>query len=347
MTYEEDEAKASEPRSWRIGYQDDRRRWRPLLSTTVDASARVLRATTPHLSDWSLLKGLSLAPGQARVKVGGSLTLTLRDCSSRPPQEEDELAPLMGSPVQEDELSPIGFECVDEELASLNTVAAVNGVQGGNATFGTVRNGLTEVVFTAPARKPSPDLVAVSLRFNTQEGLTTVVSNVTIFDEAPRAFPSQLSGSFTYSQDFGGPGTGSTKLRLALMGNASFTNRNEEGAYQGSGMVTVMSGFVELPDCDCDVTGGAGPITGSLLLTDSQYSWGFAGDIPLAISCRLLRGSGSCPGDYTVLLSFGSRTTACPGSATTTYTMPDQLMGSASRMCPNSSYQANWNFSGK
>ncbi|MDX2014418.1 MAG: hypothetical protein SFW67_29740 [Myxococcaceae bacterium] len=334
MRYDEAEAKATEPRFLRIAFQDAQRRWRP-LTTTVDEATRTLSGSTTHLSDWTKLRGFSLTPGQAQVKVRESQNFILQSCDFGPPET-----------VEGDELAPIAFDCAETELAPLRSEAAVNGVQGGNATYGTVQNRATRVGYTAPFRKPSPAVVAVSLRFNTKDGLTTVVSNVRITDDQVE-FPEQLTGTFTLNADFGGPGTGSTKLRYAAMGNATFTNRDAEGRYQGSGTLMVTSGFVELPDCDCDLMGGSAAFTGSLLLTSSRYDWGYSTDVTLPISCRRRSGgSGTCPSQYLVPVLFESGDDGCPGTATTTYDDPKALMGSFSRACTRGPVQATWSFSG-
>jgi hypothetical protein len=334
LRYAEDEAKATEPRFLRVAFQDSKRRWRP-LPTTVNETTRTLSVTTTHLSDWTMLRGFSLTPSRAQVKVSQSQVFALRSCDFAPSEV-----------VEGDELAPIALDCVEEELAPLRSQAAVNGVEGGNATFGTVRNAGAQVTFTAPARKPSPDLVAVSLRFNTSDGLTTVVSNVRVTDDQVE-YPAELSGTFTFDSDRGGPGTGSTKLRVAAMGRVTFTSRDEEGSYEGSGTLMVTAGFVELPDCDCDLKGGSAPFMGSLRLTRSRYSWGFAGDVTVPISCRRRSaGAGTCQAQYLVPVLFDSGDDACPGTSTTTWSDPRSLMGSSSRACASGPVQATWSFSG-
>jgi hypothetical protein len=335
VRYTEAEAMATEPRFLRIAFQDAMRRWRP-LTTTVNEANRTVSVTTNHLSDWTMLKGFSLTPSKADVKVGRSVGLFLRSCDFAPPEV-----------VEGDELAPIALDCVEEELAPLRSQASVNGVVGGNATFGTVVNKATSVTFTAPGRKPSPDVVVVGLRFNTKDGLTTVVANVRILDDDP-PFPERLMGSFSYSSTPVGSGPGATKFRVALMGNATFTNRNLEGKYEGTGSVMVTGGFIELVDCDCDIQGGTSAPTTSLRLGQSTYDWGFASDTTVSISCRRRStGPGTCPSETLVPISFDSGDDACPGTSTTMTTDTRLVTGSYSRTCPQALIEASWSFTGQ
>ncbi|WP_309573017.1 hypothetical protein, partial [Deinococcus sp.] len=128
-----------------------------------------------HFSDWGSVPGMQLSPDVATVRVGQSLPLTVVVCDDLPPGQGN----THGFPV---------LAC--DSNVVLNKVArhwSVNGVAGGNATIGTVGvNGSGEAVYTAPARAPNPNPVAVSAQISSlvDKTLYTLVSTVKVMEPA-------------------------------------------------------------------------------------------------------------------------------------------------------------------
>ncbi|HOA13370.1 MAG TPA: hypothetical protein PLB35_07340 [Myxococcota bacterium] len=151
-----------------VAFQNGDMYWELAGTPDIDAESGTVTVTTGHLSDWSLVQGAVLMPMAAGVKTGKSLSLSVNYCY---PARDD------GS-----DLAPLGYECTDELVPLANaTDWAVNGVPGGNATVGTISGSGMSATFTAPASKPSPDTVAVSVRLG---GNTLLISKITIQEDA-------------------------------------------------------------------------------------------------------------------------------------------------------------------
>jgi hypothetical protein len=149
--------------------------WRSARSTTQTAG--VLRTHTRHFSDWSLVAGVQLRPGQADVAINQSQELTVMICGRAhdPAQAEYD----------------VHFACSPDGAGALATNAwAVNGGTGGNATVGTLSGaddlGPARRRYRAPAAVPAPNPVAVSVRyddpFDDITGPVDLVANITVFD---------------------------------------------------------------------------------------------------------------------------------------------------------------------
>jgi hypothetical protein len=181
FSYADSDLDGTSPEAMLVAYQHSSGVWAVPGDVTVDTAAHTLSVKTTHFSDWTLVAGVQLRPPSARVKAKGTLTLEARNCFSKAPPDADvELAPLL-----------IGYSCdADEELTPLPVATSdwsVNGTVGGSATTGTVSGQLSKGTFTAPAKKPTPESVAVSARVDRAgKGKVTVVSNVTITDEEQR-----------------------------------------------------------------------------------------------------------------------------------------------------------------
>lgn len=179
--YTDYDVQGTDARVLRIAYQDSSRVWHVYRDPTHDASARTLSVPTTHFSDWSLVAGVQLMPHAATVNVGQSVKFQAVVCKEydEPQSIDGELAVPM-----------VGFDCIATPAASLLTGDwAVNGTAGGSARHGAiVENGepfAGNATFTAPATKPTPDVVAVSAihRALAQQDLVLVAS-VKILDDA-------------------------------------------------------------------------------------------------------------------------------------------------------------------
>lgn len=166
----------------RIAFQNEASIWQIPGEIKYDAESKTVAVETDHLSDWSLVKGAILMPMTAEVKVGKSVGLGVRNCYASPDLLDGLLAPL-------------GYDCADN-LAPLVVASewSVNGIQGGDATVGTISGSGLQATYRAPASAPSPDTVAVSARLDDD---TIVFAYVTIKDEAT-ALTGTVDFSFTY-----------------------------------------------------------------------------------------------------------------------------------------------------
>lgn len=134
-----------------VAFQDPQGVWQAVRGVTLDTSAGTLTVATDHFSDWALFESLRLDPASGRVKVGQSIALRGLVCVQQP-----DTGSLLTSLLPE--CRPIR----DDDDIVLGTVA-VNGVAGGNGAVGTVRRQRAVLTYTAPARKPRANPVAVSV----------------------------------------------------------------------------------------------------------------------------------------------------------------------------------------
>jgi hypothetical protein len=194
-----------------------------MSNATRDLTANRISVSTSHLSPWSLLSGVVLVPPSASVKEGDLLDLRIHDCY--PPANNDPndpLAPLIpGVPCQ-----PV--------RAYFNSWWSVEGVIGGSGTFGTVQGEWILGHYTAPAKAPSPNTVAVTARVSRYYNLQniTLVSHVTIGGD--------LEGTFSLNV------ARADGARYGVRGDAtlkSFLSDENGIAYDMTGTVTVDSSF--------------------------------------------------------------------------------------------------------
>jgi hypothetical protein len=166
-------------------------------SATVDTVARTVSVTTTHFSDWSLVQGLQLRPGQASVRTGQQLSLDVAHCYAGPSGRAYES----------------GYECRTELLPLYLAVGAcaVNGVTGGSATVGTVTYADGTATYVAPASAPSPATVAVSCEarpWNGRGAKQVLVANVTVLG----GYAGTLGGSMSVA------GVGTYSMAPATLG---------------------------------------------------------------------------------------------------------------------------------
>lgn len=159
--------------------------WRSAKSGTD--SEGVVRTTTTHFSDWSLVAGVQLRPGAADVGLQQTRDVTVMICgragqASMPGQEEH-------------------FACDADAGAALGTEGwAANGVVGGNASVGTLTDSgglaMAKRTYRAPAALPAQNPVAVSVRyqdpFDNIDGPVDLVAHLTVLD--PQAGCDWLKG---------------------------------------------------------------------------------------------------------------------------------------------------------
>lgn len=148
--------------------------WAAQRAAVHDPVARTLTVSTRHFSDWSLVAGLQLHPGQAVVETGDRLPLQIRRCRTVNVSNDDAQIPLAACEV----VGSAGFD---------GFAWAANGVAGGDAAQGRVMKpdeflypGIA--AFVAPAAVPAANPVAVSARYSDPAFGTpiTLVSNVRV-----------------------------------------------------------------------------------------------------------------------------------------------------------------------
>ncbi len=242
FTANTDDTKSVSPEALAIGYHDGEGYWRWLSNAVTNPAARSVSVGVSKIAaaaagagrdalapdggrqDYSMLSGLVLTPSSASVKEGESLQLTIKEC-----------LPPKVVPLEPDPLEPLVFECDTYPFYKVPTSFwAVNGVAGGNGTFGTVDGFMTHGTFTAPSKAPSPPTVAVSAQVSqylTYHNLS-LISQVTI--------GGGLHGTFTLNE------SSPTGVRFSARGEAELTPFVSDAngvAYDMTGTITVDASF--------------------------------------------------------------------------------------------------------
>jgi len=123
-----------------------------------DAVAHTLSITSTHFSDWAFLQTIYLKPGSQRLRAGTSADFEPKVLWD--PSNEEELSSPFGSEVAV--MMPMHFSpgMLGHEAARH---WAVNGVDGGNTTVGTVQPASDNGHYTAPGSVPATTDFTVSL----------------------------------------------------------------------------------------------------------------------------------------------------------------------------------------
>jgi hypothetical protein len=190
VRYDEQDLEGTVPEALSIAYQDGQGAWHLLNVAKLDQSAKTLTVSTTHFTDWSFLTKLRLRPKKATLRVGERLNIEILGCE--PDNWLDRLIKSSGG-IRTCKVS-------DNELHTWSLP--------GNwyADIGTIDNPRAlSVLYTAPPKKPTPNVATVSFPYDFQyageggkshRGMFT--SKITIVDRGYRvtgqARDSVLSG---------------------------------------------------------------------------------------------------------------------------------------------------------
>lgn len=164
-----------------IAFQDAAGHWRVFDAPLHDEVSASVAIQTSHFSDWSMVAGVQLRPGEASVKTGANVPLAIRLCETGAVESEN----------PEDANQSMMFECSIAPLTSFSAARwSVNGVEGGAGDTGTVvantDKSTGEAIYSAPDKVPDSNPVAVSvevLDFDNPADKTWLVSNITITED--------------------------------------------------------------------------------------------------------------------------------------------------------------------
>lgn len=165
-----------------IAFQDSAGIWYRTNNFTNDTLHKIISASLNHFSDWSAFEIMRLSPVSTFVKVNNSVNLeaVIVDIAGN---DDDELAPIFKNS------SPIKW--------------SANGILNGNSTVGTLTAIADDAVYTAPAKAPSDNPVAVSAELpfkHKYHGKTfddlQLVSSVTVIDGEKYLLEMRITESF-------------------------------------------------------------------------------------------------------------------------------------------------------
>lgn len=178
--YSEKDAAATLPDLMGIAFQDSIGGWWRINSFTNDPIHKVISAPIWHFSNWAAFDMLLLIPTSAAIGVNKTLGLEVEVLSS----DDDFLVNDLRSP---DEVAPL------QNISHSNIIWSANGVLNGNTSTGVITSSSipgtvgSAVIFTAPAKAPKQNPIAVSAEVDTRFKYhgkvfdkTTLMSNIMI-----------------------------------------------------------------------------------------------------------------------------------------------------------------------
>jgi hypothetical protein len=177
FNYGDDEIAGSAPENLKLAFQREDGYWQLVPDPVLDSASKRISVETTHFSDWVHVPEYLLIPVRDTVKVGESLQLHVLDCVEPLPDDQSVEAVIPGCYATS----------VEDYLLSGGDGWYVNGVMWGNGTVGSVEIGddPANPIYTAPATKPEPNQVAVSVTFTRPlvSSQTQLVSQVTILGD--------------------------------------------------------------------------------------------------------------------------------------------------------------------
>ncbi|CAN5457268.1 hypothetical protein BH10ACI3_BH10ACI3_28230 [soil metagenome] len=191
--YDDKDLDGTVPEALSLAYQDKNGGWRPQDEAVLDKNARTLTFNTTHFTDWSFLSRLRISPERATVRVGQTVLLKFGPCPYRRNGMLDRLGRWMGRiTVCEVTNGRQIWEIQPNWFADIGTIDQPHELT---------------VTYTAPSRKPSPNVATVSLPYelNDQAPDSTAwtphrgmyTAQITIIDTRYRA--TGRSGDVEYS----------------------------------------------------------------------------------------------------------------------------------------------------
>lgn len=179
-----------------VALHQDAGTWRFDEKVARDEAAHTVAVGVSHFSEYSLLRGYQLQPLGAAVEVGGEQRFEIVACA-----EPSTLAQINGESLGgvEDDPDLLLYECLPVYFPNASADDwSVDGAPGGDRAKGTIEpEGPYDATFHAPAKKPDPDVVAISTRFTYGESVRgkalrdVLVARATITDDVGYA------GTFT------------------------------------------------------------------------------------------------------------------------------------------------------
>lgn len=136
VKYEDRDLEGTFPEALALAFQDEKGAWRLPIATKLDKARKTLTVSTTHFSLWSFLTSLKITPAKATIRVGQSINLEYTSCFALPAFIEP------------------ASECL-------------TGLKDGDGSAldgpGELSASGYRLIYTAPAKKPSPNVATVTV----------------------------------------------------------------------------------------------------------------------------------------------------------------------------------------
>jgi len=278
FTYTDQDLAGTVPEALGIAFQTAEGYWQLADNVTVDTEAKTITTTTTHFSRWSFVEQFRLNPSEATVKVNDALLLQVEFCYE-----------LRGERNPKTYERPVlGFKCGPFSVSIASLILSdwsVNGIPGGNSTFGTVHADVDIGGYTAPSTKPDPNIVTVSVKvrnYLNEDSKVLLVSTITIIDEKT------YTGTLKFNLKTGVSGTANVTWNM-------FEDMGDVRRYLQSGTIEAD---IDMEDCDHQhvtvpirTSTPAQPEATLVVYTSTnqaypkQYQFALTGDGNITLSC--------------------------------------------------------------
>ncbi len=183
LRYDDKDLEGTAPEQLTLTYQDKERKWRELKAEKLDEDAKTFTFSTTHFTDTSAFAKIKIVPATATLRVGESLKLEVTGCRKEVEGWDYKVRKFFG---YDNRNCHIGYE---------TNMPFAWTVDVGTLTGGRVN----PVLYTAPVKKPSPNIATVSIPYETGHNGKTgnFVAHITIVDRGYTA--SGTDGQTTYS----------------------------------------------------------------------------------------------------------------------------------------------------
>ena len=146
--YDDHDLEGTAPEFLEVAYQDEQKVWQSLKTTKIDSAGKTFTVSTTHFTDMSFLKKMHLSPQTATVRVGETIGIELIGCKKK-----------------------ISFltqqQCVFGDPSGSDYSEARKG--NWYTDIGTINDpGALRILYTAPAKKPTPNVATVSFPYDLQ-----------------------------------------------------------------------------------------------------------------------------------------------------------------------------------
>lgn len=314
-----------------VAYQTADGHWSWIAEGLVrDVAGEKVTVTTTHFTDFSLVSSILLQPLSASVHTGASVALEVAACFE--PDSNGSLASLLAWECST-ALAPLGV-ALDASSWS------VNGVPGGNATWGTITPGAgLSATYRAPSSAPDPSTVAVTVKTQAMPGRpqATLYALVTVSGLGP--FHGSIAGTGTFGLI--GPLTfriDDATLTVHEFAPGVYDDGPDETNYDLTGTMTVPSS-VSGSGVTCTITTTTAAIDENFKVLKSPAAVRFAVTAEFPASCSF--------GPATLIVTYGTYTPGC-ASQPLLVDVPIQdtqhLDGSYSTQCVTTTASGEWSF---
>ena len=308
LRYDDHDLEGTVPEALSLAYQDPQGSWNSIAKVVLDQHAKTVTVPVTHFTDWSFLSRLRISPESATVHVGEKLNMQITPCHFQNNLSNRIKRWLGGVAVCELTNGKYYFDLQPNWFADIGTIDTPKEIHA---------------VYTAPAKKPSPNIATVSIPYEFDSRGETyeppkrgmLVAHITIIDRGYKA--GGHDGPTTYSGticDLSKPFTitGNNTLvpyplqfvpSTATAGTLSYTATYKMLTMTGSGTYTIEGADTDTPK-----------IVAQTKSTLSAMGRSSSGSGPAHIDLTPLDGN-ECSGDTTnppVGVSTGVKKTLAP-----------------------------------